>query len=78
MFGPPDTPGALDGTGSPRWRQRALYDGMKDVVALQSSTLRLCRLSVWDRFGAVSLGDVLAGAELETAVLAEFIELRTV
>ncbi|WP_333890197.1 hypothetical protein [Mycolicibacterium gadium] len=78
MFGPPDRPGRLDRTGSPRWKQRALYDAVKDVAALQSTTLRLCRLSVWDRIGDTSIGDALAGAAVEPAVLSEFIELRTI
>jgi len=78
MFGPPDTAGMLDGAGSPRWKQRALYDAMKDVVALQSANLRLCRLSVWDQIGGVSLGDVLAGAKLERAELSELVAQRTI
>ena len=78
LFGPPDTPGRLDGTGSPRWKQRALYDAVKDVAALQSTTLRLCRLSVWDLVGGTSIGDILAGAVLEPSALSEFIELRTI
>jgi hypothetical protein len=78
MFGASGRPGMLDGTGSPRWKQRALYDGMKDVMALHSATLRLCRLSVWDQIGGVSLGDVLAGAELEPAELSQLVARRTI
>jgi hypothetical protein len=77
IFGPPGTPGTLDGTGSPRWKQRALYDGIKDVAALHSPTLRLCRLSVWDRVGDTNLGDALAGAVIDLPQLAEFIWRRT-
>ena len=34
MFGPGSPPGVLDGAGAPRWKQRALYDAMKDLVPL--------------------------------------------
>jgi hypothetical protein len=51
---------------------------MKDVMALHSATLRLCRLSVWDQIGGVSLGDVLAGAELEPAELSQLVARRTI
>lgn len=77
MFGPPDTPGTLDGTGSPRWKQRALYDAVKDVAALQSSTLRLCRLSVWDCVGDTDLAEALAGAAIDLEQLSELIRQRT-
>ena len=61
MFGPPIPPGVLDGLGSPRWKQRALYDAVKDIAALHSRTPRLCRLSVWDRVGDTRIADALAG-----------------
>ena len=77
MFGPPDAPGTLDGTGSPRWKQRALYDAVKDIAALQSTTLRLCRLSVWDRIGDTDLAETLAGAGIDLDQLSELIRHRT-
>jgi hypothetical protein len=77
MFGPPAPPGALDNIGFPRWKQRALYDAVKDVAALHSPTLRLCRLSIWDRVGDTSLGDALARAVIDLPHLAEFIGRRT-
>jgi hypothetical protein len=77
MFGPPGPAGVLDGFGSPRWKQRALYDAVKDIAALHSPTLQLCRLSVWDRVGDTTLGDVLAGATVDLPQLVEFIGRRT-
>jgi len=58
--------------------ERALYDAVKDVAALHSPTLRLCRMSVWDRVGDALLGDALAGAVIDLAHLAEFIRRRTI
>jgi hypothetical protein len=77
VFGPPGTPGALDGRGSPRWKQRALYDAVKDITGLESRTLRFCRLSVWDRIGDLKLGDALAGAAIDLDELGNFIARRT-
>jgi hypothetical protein len=77
MFGPPGTPGALDGPGSPRWKQRALYDAVKDISSLDTGTLRFCRLSVWDRIGDIMLGDALAGAAIDLDELGSFIAQRT-
>jgi hypothetical protein len=77
MFGPPSAPGALDGPGSPRWKQRALYDAVKDIAAQHSPTLGFCRLSVWDRVGDIKLGDALAGAAIDHDELGNFVALRT-
>ena len=77
MFGPPDRPGTFDGSGSPRWKQRALSDAVKDVAALQSTTLRLCRLSVWDSVGGTTLGEALSGAAVDLAQLSALVRHRT-
>lgn len=77
MFGPPGTPHDLDGAGSPRWKQRALYDAMRDINALQGE-VRLVRLSVYDDLGGVPLGLVLSGkAPLDTDALRALIDERT-
>jgi hypothetical protein len=78
MFGSPGTPGALDGPGSPRWKQRALYDAVKDIVAQHAPRLRFCRLSVWDRVGDTKLGDALAGAVVDLQHLGDFMARRTI
>lgn len=60
LFGPPGPPRSLDGAGSPRWKQRALYDAMRDLSALHG-VVRLVRLSVYDELGGIPLGLVLSG-----------------
>ena len=47
QFGIGDQPGKLDKRGSPRWKQRAFYDFVKDLSPLVIST-SLVRISVWD------------------------------
>ncbi|MDN4161078.1 DUF7255 family protein [Nocardioides abyssi] len=44
FFGEPDAPGDFTGVGAPRWRQRAFYDAVKDVLRER----RLARISVHD------------------------------
>ncbi len=78
MFGPPSPPGVLDGPGSPRWKQRALYDAVKDIAALQSPTPRLCRLSVWDQVGETTIADALAGGRIDLDQLTDLIARRTI
>ena len=52
-----DSPG-----GSSRWKQRALYDAMKDAAAYAAdSDYPLARLSVHDTVNGVRLGSVLQG-----------------
>lgn len=45
--------------GSPRWRQRALYDAMKDAAAATTGDLKLARVSIYD---------TIDGAILEEAI----------
>lgn len=58
MFGPADPPGTFEQHGSPRWKQRALYDGMRDALASVGG-VRLVRLSIYDTVGGATLRDVL-------------------
>ncbi len=60
QFGVAAPKGDLRGTGSPRWRQRALYDAMKDAF-MASGRVRMARLSVHDSVGDASLNDMLYG-----------------
>lgn len=77
QFGPPGPNGQLDGAGSPRWKQRALYDATRDIAALHGG-VRLVRLSVYDDLGGICLGDVLSGtAPINTDVLRALIHERT-
>lgn len=41
-----------------RWKQRALYDTMRDVIAAHGA-VRMARLAVYDDVGGVSLGRAL-------------------
>lgn len=47
QFGPPAALGDLTGNGAPRWKQRALYDFMKDLTPLAGFGT-VVRISVWD------------------------------
>lgn len=69
--------GDLAGDGSPRWKQRALYDAMRDAVAA-AGLIRLARVSVYDTLEGVQLGDALQGhAPLDLTALAGLIAQRT-
>ena len=57
LMGAADPAGELGPHGAPRWKQRALYDSMKDLT----TDVRLCRLSVYDNLGTETLGRVLTG-----------------
>jgi hypothetical protein len=77
QFGLAAAPGDLSGAGSPRWKQRALYDTMRDAAAA-TGAVRLARLSVHDDLGGVTLNDVLEGkAEADLGALLDLIDRRT-
>jgi hypothetical protein len=78
MFGPGTSPGDLATPGgAPRWKQRALYDAMKDAVARRRA-YRVARLSVHDEVSGVSLGAALEGRQpVQVEDLRRFLEART-
>jgi hypothetical protein len=77
MFGPAAPPGEFGGHGSPRWKQRALYDAMRDALAA-AGEVRLARVAVWDSVGDATLARVLDGrVEADHDSLAELVERRT-
>ena len=77
QFGPAGAPKDLTGPGAPRWKQRALYDSMKDELAA-SGGVQLARLSVHDTVGGVTLDSVLNGrADMELDSIAELLQRRT-
>lgn len=47
-FGPCGPRGDLSGNGSSRWKQRALYDFMKDLTQLDPDAPPLARITIWD------------------------------
>lgn len=47
MFGKPSLNGDLSGNGSPRWKQRAFYDTLKDYFSLVSD-IKVKRISIYD------------------------------
>lgn len=61
-FGPAGPEGQLDGLGSPRWKQRAFYDFIKDL-APQCFCVQIARLSIYESVTCggqtTSLGEVL-------------------
>lgn len=78
LFGNGSPPGDLSGAGSPRWKQRALYDAMKDAAAA-SGSVQLARIATVDIVAGVRLGDVLEGrAEVDPGVVAELVRQRLV
>lgn len=58
MFGGADPDGVFGEFGAPRWKQRALYDAMKDISAATGS-VRLARVSIYDSIDGISLDDIL-------------------
>lgn len=77
MFGPADPPGTFGSVGAPRWKQRALYDAMKDIACLDSAGLQLVRLATVDFIGSSRLQDVLsAGHSPDLDALCELVERR--
>ena len=78
MFGPGDPIQQLGSRGAPRWKQRALYDAMKDAYALSNSDVRLARISTHDVVNGVVLSDILEGrTECDLAALVAHIKSRT-
>lgn len=71
MFGNPAIPGDFSGNGSPRWKQRAFYDFVKDMSRL-ATNIPVVRLSIYDKIQYLGntrmLGDVL---DMDMVVLME-------
>jgi hypothetical protein len=62
MFGPAAPAAGLEAPGgAPRWKQRALYDAVKDAVASVPGGPRVVRLAVHDEIGSLTLGALLEG-----------------
>jgi hypothetical protein len=77
MFGAADRDGVFEVHGAPRWKQRALYDAMKDAAAA-AGQVSLARVSIYDRVEGHTLNDVLYGrAHVSAAAIGELVARRT-
>jgi len=65
FFGVASPPGDFSGAGAPRWRQRAFYDAVKDLMP----AIRLARVSVHDELEGRALNVILRSGDLTTAAL---------
>lgn len=76
LFGPADPPGTFERGGAPRWKQRALYDALKDMLGVAGS-VKLARLAIYDRIEGIELQTVLEGrADLDPIALVNFAQSR--
>jgi hypothetical protein len=77
LFGQADPDGVFGVHGAPRWKQRALYDAMKDAAAAVGQ-VRLARISIYDTVEDVVLNDVLYGrAHVSANAIVELVNQRT-
>lgn len=78
MFGPAAPAAHLEVVGgAPRWKQRALYDAVKDAVATVAGDPQVVWLAVHDEIGGVSLGAVLEGrGRIASSELRALVEQR--
>ena len=78
LFGTASAPGNFENGGAPRWKQRALYDAMKDAAVLSGQGISLIRLSTHDVVGTARLDDVLRGkADCDLDALGQLVAERT-
>ncbi|QOT19361.1 hypothetical protein [Paenarthrobacter sp. YJN-5] len=80
MFGAGDPPRVFDRNGSPRWKQRALYDAVKDAYAIHGQEITMARVSIHDEIGSRGVLKALGrgGNGLEATALREFLAARTI
>lgn len=77
MFGGADDVGVFGEHGSPRGKQRAVYDAIKDAAAA-AGDVSLARLSIHDDVGDATLETVLRGkAECDGSALLALVAART-
>jgi hypothetical protein len=60
MFGGTDPEAVFETYGASRWKQRALYDAMKDTSAI-AGQVHLARVSIYDTIDGVLLDHILYG-----------------
>ena len=78
LFGAADAPGSFSCVGAPRWKQRALYDTIKDLAALGDEKLSLVRVATVDTVEGVRLGEALdLRATVDLDALSDLVLTRT-
>lgn len=79
MFGGSDPAKTFMNLGSSRWKQRALYDSVKDAYAIYTKGASLVRISIHDEIDGVNVGLALnKGHQLNPDAVRALIEERTV
>lgn len=79
MFGGSDDDGVLGRLGSSRWKQRAVYDALKDAHAYYSTGVALARVSIHDDVNGLNINwATKRDITLEPRALRAFIQSRTV
>lgn len=77
MFGPADEKWVFNRGGAPRWKQRALYDAIKDAAAA-AGLVQLARVSIYDAVDGIRIEDALRGRDtIAPASLRRFVESRS-
>ena len=78
QFGLAAPNGTFEGNRSPRWKQRAFYDALKDAQAIFRDDIQLIRLSAYDQISGQLLGDLLQqGAPVDPTELRALIAQRS-
>ena len=68
-------PGDLSGDGAPRWKQRALYDAVKDTAPTHG--IHLSRVTIYDTLDGIQLGALLDGAtDIPASTVVDFVLRR--
>ncbi|WP_396290846.1 hypothetical protein [Curtobacterium sp. KT1] len=77
MFGPADEKWVFNRGGAPRWKQRALYDAIKDAAAA-AGLVQLARVSIYDSVDGICIEEALRGREtIAPDSLRRFVESRS-
>jgi hypothetical protein len=76
QFGPAGPNGVLTGAGSPRWRQRALYDFMKDLSWFGDFP-PVARISIWEELPGCSMliNDAVSRQSIDPNVRSSLVQL---
>jgi hypothetical protein len=79
QFGTASPKRDFTGNGGPRWKQRALYDAVRDAVALHTDGIGLIRVSIYDEINGVPLGKLLKpGKTINPEQLEKLVARRTI